>query len=263
MMSYPHYRRESRQARWAWRLSAFAFVLLVLSALAHRFAMIDTPPFLWLMAIVAALACAGFATSWAALARLWQVDETGIGRALMAALVALVVLVPFGIAGARVATHPRLADIATDPADPPSLAAAAARRTGGMNPVRPIDAASAELQRENYPEVAPRIYDHPALSVYEDVQALVQELGWRVVRWPDARSEAGRYDIEATATTLVFGFAIDVGIRITDLGPSSRVDVRSASRYGSHDLGDNAARIVAFLERLDERVGQRLPVATE
>ena len=43
--------------------------------------------------------------------------------------------------------------------------------------------------------------------------------------------------------------------------------MRSASRYGRHDLGDNAARIVGFLAELDAEIaamaGVRRPMPAE
>jgi uncharacterized protein (DUF1499 family) len=38
---------------------------------------------------------------------------------------------------------------------------------------------------------------------------------------------------------------------LTDEGTTTYVDMRSASRYGKGDFGDNAARIEAFLNELD------------
>ena len=53
---------------------------------------------------------------------------------------------------------------------------------------------------------------------------------------------------------MVLALPVDVAMRVTDEGTSTYVDMRSASRYGSHDLGDNAARIAAFLAELDAEV---------
>ncbi len=57
--------------------------------------------------------------------------------------------------------------------------------------------------------------------------------------------------IEATDTTLWFGFKDDVAIRIRPDGSGSRIDVRSVSRVGRSDLGANARRIRAFLELIE------------
>jgi len=58
--------------------------------------------------------------------------------------------------------------------------------------------------------------------------------------------------IEATAPTPIFGFLDDVVIRlrVNDDG-STQVDMRSASRTGAHDLGQNARRIKSFFTKLD------------
>ncbi len=53
---------------------------------------------------------------------------------------------------------------------------------------------------------------------------------------------------------MLLGFPADVAIRLIDEGTSTYVDMRSASRYGGHDLGDNAARIEAFLAELDVEI---------
>ena len=61
--------------------------------------------------------------------------------------------------------------------------------------------------------------------------------------------------IEATATSLLFGFKDDVVVRITDDMGVTRVDVRSKSRVGRNDLGMNAKRIRAFQSKLKAAVG--------
>ena len=63
-----------------------------------------------------------------------------------------------------------------------------------------------------------------------------------------ADSAAGH--IEATATTFWFGFKDDVVVRVTPDAAGSRVDVRSVSRVGRSDVGANARRIRAYLDRL-------------
>lgn len=58
--------------------------------------------------------------------------------------------------------------------------------------------------------------------------------------------------IEAVARTPIMGFRDDVVIRITPVGQGTRVDMRSASRFGNHDLGANASRIRSLLGDIDE-----------
>ncbi len=46
-----------------------------------------------------------------------------------------------------------------------------------------------------------------------------------------------------------------------DDGDTVIVDMRSASRYGRYDLGDNATRIVDFLAELDQQVAGQVGAA--
>jgi len=57
--------------------------------------------------------------------------------------------------------------------------------------------------------------------------------------------------IEALASTPVFGFLDDVVLRLRATPDGTTVDMRSASRIGEHDLGQNARRISGFLAELD------------
>ena len=61
--------------------------------------------------------------------------------------------------------------------------------------------------------------------------------------------ESGR--IEAVATSFLFGFKDDMVIRVTETdGAQVKIDVRSKSRVGKSDLGQNAKRIRRFMEGL-------------
>jgi uncharacterized protein (DUF1499 family) len=61
--------------------------------------------------------------------------------------------------------------------------------------------------------------------------------------------ESGR--IEAVATSFLFGFKDDMVIRMTETDTAQvAVDVRSQSRVGKSDLGQNAKRIRRFMEGL-------------
>jgi len=69
-------------------------------------------------------------------------------------------------------------------------------------------------------------------------------MGWDIVASkPDTR-------IEATDTTLLFGFKDDVVVRVAPQGSGSVIDVRSLSRVGGSDFGTNAQRVRGYLKRL-------------
>jgi len=59
--------------------------------------------------------------------------------------------------------------------------------------------------------------------------------------------------IEAIATSRLFGFEDEVAIRVTETDTGARVDMRSRSRLGQIDRGANARRIEAFLSDLETR----------
>ncbi|MGQ3284797.1 DUF1499 domain-containing protein, partial [Bosea sp. (in: a-proteobacteria)] len=69
------------------------------------------------------------------------------------------------------------------------------------------------------------------------------------------RSGAGR--IEAVARARLLRTAEDITIRMRPRADGSRIDIRSASRIGPHDLGINAARIAAFAEEVELLVESR------
>ena len=70
-------------------------------------------------------------------------------------------------------------------------------------------------------------------------------MGWQIV---DVAPASLR--IEATDTTLFFGFKDDIVIRVRPAAQGSIVDVRSLSRIGGSDVGANARRVRAYLARL-------------
>ena len=70
-------------------------------------------------------------------------------------------------------------------------------------------------------------------------------MGWDIVA-----VDGKEMRIEATATSLLFGFKDDVVIRIGAAPEGSRVDMRSLSRVGIGDLGVNAQRIRAYFAKL-------------
>jgi hypothetical protein len=247
-------RRSSRAALWAARLSTFSAVLFVVAGLGHRFGLVETTGFFWVLGLVAALALAALVLAGAGFFQLWTHGDRGGRSAGRAVIVALLVLSPFLVSAWRVYAFPMLSDISTDLTDPPPLDAAAGLRSGDMNPVAAITAEHAAFQAEAYPEVTGRRYPLSADRVEELAAALVLDNGWTLIAPPQPPGPSGDGMIEALARTAILALPVDVSIRITDEGDTAYVDMRSASRYGRHDLGDNAARITGFLTALDAAV---------
>ncbi|MDB5522436.1 MAG: hypothetical protein JWM58_199 [Rhizobium sp.] len=68
---------------------------------------------------------------------------------------------------------------------------------------------------------------------------------------PDAQMPIGDASIQGVHRTLIFGFRQDVVIRLREEAETTLVDIRVATRYGSHDLGSGAAFIESYLRALD------------
>lgn len=133
-------------------------------------------------------------------------------------------------------TKPSINDIATDLADPPAFVATPA-------PSYPAD--FADKQRRGYPEIGPLTLDASPDAVFERARDAAIDMDWRI-----RAAEPAEGRLEAVATTPMMRFKDDVVVRLRPEGNGTRVDVRSRSRIGRHDLGTNARRIQDFLDRL-------------
>ena len=171
---------------------------------------------------------------------------TGDGGPLLTSLVVCAVILAFmGTQFAKGASVPAIHNISTDVVDPPQFNAVVALRGEGSNDLTYDADALAPQQAEFYPEVKTlTVPSAPADTLAQAVAAL-EAMGLEIVAVDEA---AGT--VEATDTTFWFGFKDDVVVRVRAAADGSLVDVRSVSRVGVSDLGANAARIVALLERL-------------
>lgn len=172
-----------------------------------------------------------------------QVRRAWIGLALGLAVVSVPSLQILRAAGA-----PPIHDITTDTADPPVFVAALEARQEGSIASDYSGAAAAEQQRA-YPDIQSVTLDVPVAAAFDRALATVREMGWMLL---GASPIDGR--IEATDTTLWFGFTDDVVIRVRPDGGArsrTRVDVRSASRVEVvGDADTHARRVRAFIAAL-------------
>lgn len=140
---------------------------------------------------------------------------------------------------------PYIHDITTDLDNPPAFVAARGLRKEGDHPVEYDGPEVAEQQRNAYPDLTPLVTSQPAEKVFEAAKSVVAAMGLELV---DADPLTLR--IEATDTSLLYGFKDDMIVRIAKTVEGAKVDVRSKSRVGRSDLGQNAKRIRTFLTNL-------------
>lgn len=243
--------RVSKLAVWSLRLAIFALPVLLLAVVLHRSGAIEYYAGLTLLVAVLILCGIAFMLSASALVVIWNEGLKGLGAALLAAALALAVLAYPMFEILRGITLPAISDVSTDTADPPRFHAIATLRPRSAKPVNYSGGANIEIQRMYYPAVRTMELDAEAAEVYASVLALVQRNGWRLAdNIPPAANRDGQ--IEAIASTPLMGFREDIAIRVRRSGAMVRVDMRSASRYGSRDFGTNARRVESFLAQLAE-----------
>jgi hypothetical protein len=244
--------RWSTAALWSRRVAVFAGVVGLAAIAAHRFRLIETIPFLWVLALVAALAICALLLAAAGFQRVWHFGDRGGADLTTGLIVATLLLAPYGVACWLAFSKPALNDVSTDLDDPPRLTAAVAFRTAEMNPIVPPTAQDRAEQTKSYPDLTGRRYAVSFEQMVAEVETLMEGRGWEILS-PLSSGSTMETTIEALASVPILALDDDVAVRITDEGNAIYVDMRSASRYGSRDMGINAGRIGDFLTELDAR----------
>jgi uncharacterized protein (DUF1499 family) len=244
----------SRLAIWARRHALFSLVAAIISIIIIRAGLLEFGPGLATFAGALVFAVMGILLAFGAFIVIWKDGLGGLGHAFSAVAIGGLLLLYPAYLGYKAYKLPAITDITTDPIDPPRFEAITRLRSRVANPVIYAGLYTAEQQRNAYPEIEPLLVSVPPKAAYDAALAVAEKRRWSVI---DARDpQGGRRDgrIEAVARTPIMGFRDDVVIRIRRDGEGSRIDMRSSSRYGRHDLGANASRIQSFLETIEENV---------
>jgi len=244
----------SRLAAWSRRCALFALTVAVLSIIILRSGLLEIGPALATFGAALVFAALGILLAFASFVVIWRQGLSGLGSATLAVLLGITLLAYPGYLGYRATKLPAISDITTDATNPPTFDVLARQRPRIRNAYP--GAATAELQRKAYPDIAPLQLSVPPKTAYDVALSLITKRKWLVA---DARPPAatGRREgsIEATARTPIMGFRDDVVIRVSPFSDGARVDMRSASRYGIHDFGANASRVRSLLEDIDDAAG--------
>ena len=212
------------------------------------------------------LACIAILLAFAAGIVIWR-HGIGGGRHAVTALFIGAALIAYPLyLGARASRLPAIYDITTDPIDPPQFDSIARLRPRDANPITYAGLYAAEQQHAVYPDIEPDDTTATPQDAYAAVMKVITRRKWRVVdsrppqgplpRVIDARApQVGAVRdgiIEVVARTPILGFRDDVVVRIRPTVDGARIDVRSASRYGRHDLGTNAKRVRSLIDDIDD-----------
>lgn len=238
--------RPSRAARTGRFIASLSAPVLVVTALGHRLGAIPTEAAPPLIAIGFALAVAGVSAAIGGAVLVWQGLRQGAGNVAAAILYALPALGLLIASLLALVVYPPLRDISTDPAEPPQFWTA-------EHAVPPEEArANALVQTQAYPDLTARYYPAGLRLVYDRLKEVLAARGTALTFDTSPEETVGGALLEGTERSLLFAFADDVTFRIATTPDGTRVDVRSVSRIGAHDLGTNARRIRAILKALDD-----------
>jgi uncharacterized protein (DUF1499 family) len=241
----------SRAALWSPRLAWFALAVTLMALALVRFRRVEIT--VGVVPLAAGLALAACAAGLALFAfwRIWREGRRGLSSAIGGLLLAGLVLAYPGFFAARGLTLPALKDVSTDIDNPPSFSRAQAvlQARGGWVPPE-VPAEVRRMQRQAYPQVAPLSLDLSPEEAFEIARKAAANRGWQVIETvrPGGRLGLGR--IEAIDRTFLLRIPDDITVRIRPRADGARIDVRSASRIGNHDLGENARRIRRYLDEV-------------
>jgi hypothetical protein len=254
----------SKLAVWARRIALFSLAATSIAIIIVRSGALDIVPALSTLAGALVLAAVAILLSFGAVIGIWREGLGGGRQAATAFFIAAALLAYPTYLGVKAYRLPPIYDITTDPIDPPQFDAIARLRPRDANPTAYAGLYTAEQQNAAYPDIEPDDTTATPQEAYNAAMKVIAKRRWRVVdarppfgalpRPVDAHSQdASARDgvIEAIARTPILGFRDDVVVRVRATTDGTRIDIRSASRYGRHDLGSNATRVRDLIDDID------------
>lgn len=249
-MRRPYEEPVSRTAILARSIGLFAIPVTAIAILVSRSGKVETLPALAAVASGLLLAVLAILMALVSFASIWVKGHRGGGKALTGLMVAGAVLAYPLYRAADGVSYPAISDITTDVADPPSITVATVQRQSAENStVYPRDA-FAVTQLAAYPEIVPVTAELPVLETHAIAVQLMHARGWQIVSGEKPIDKAAEQTIEAIALSQVLGLRSDVVVRIRPLEKGSRIDMRSASRFGTRDFGLNAQQVRSYMAEL-------------
>ncbi len=247
-------------ARWTSRLALFCAVLLIVTAFLHRVLSLPTPVALNIAAAVFAGSAAVVLMAAIAGLDIWMTGRQGASRVIFGTGVALALLaIPLALFVAS-RQWPEINDVTTDLVQPPEFVGAAKQRSSGSNPLLYPADRFAKLQQASYPDIKTIVVPRSTEEAFESALQALAKLRYKTTfEAPPDEDPGSPGIIEVADRTMFLGFPDDVVIRVTSDDEASRIDVRSASRYGRSDFGRNAERVREILKEIVGRLEASVP----
>ena len=147
--------------------------------------------------------------------------------------------------------YPYIHDITTDFDNPPQFTFAEELRNSeaGSSPITydgsmkvergQFTGTLSELQKEHYPDISNFIVNRSISEIKNIIEVAMLSSGIKISGYNEEN-----FTIEGMEKSTFFGFTDDIAVRMIKVGSGEvLVDIRSKSRQGASDLGQNAKRI--------------------
>ncbi len=243
----------SQLAVWSLRLALLALFFGLAAVAGAQLRRLSADETLVLLGAGFALGAVAVVLGGAALVAIWNDGLRGLTAAVGGLALSLLWLAYPAYGLIAVVGHPPINDISTDVETPLtfSIDNTAVEARGGYKPPAYQTAFAAE-QRTAYPAVQPLVIDVESADAFNIVLQAMGNLGLKVTEQRSPEESRTRTGIvEAVEVSRLLRFTDDVAVRIRAVSDSeTRIDVRSRSRTGRHDLGTNAARVMRIIEEL-------------
>lgn len=251
-------------AVWSSRLAMFAAAALFVTLALHRLMGLPTP-----VALTIALACFGaaalaFLMALIAGLDIWMTGRQGAARVIVGFFVSIGLLAIPGVTYVLSKSWPPISDVSTDLIEPPEFTRAQELRGPvlrlAQNPIDYPGERAAALQRARYPDLKALIIPRSGSQAYGLVLQALAKLRYQTTfAVPPDDAEGSPGFIEFSERTMILGLTDDVVIRVVGEEATSRIDIRSASRFGSNDFGGNAERVRMVLKEIVGRLEASIP----
>jgi hypothetical protein len=258
----------SRLAIWSLRVALFSLVATFIGVIIVRSGALDVVPAVSTLGGALALAVVAILLALGAGIMIWMDGLGGFRQAVWAIFIGLALIGYPAYLSVRAYQLPAIYDVTTDPIDPPQFDAIARLRPRDANPVTYQGLYAAQLQHVAYSDIEAEQTTATPQEAFDAAIKVITKRRWRVVNarppapgLPPTRvsNPRGPQDfsgrdgiIEAVARSLILGFREDVVVRIRATNDGTRIDARSASRYGRNDLGSNATRVRNLMSDIDD-----------
>jgi uncharacterized protein (DUF1499 family) len=246
----------SRLAVWARRIAVFSLAVAALAIIIERADLLEIIPVLVTFGAALVLAMLSMLLAFASFVALWINGGPGFAQAIVAVLIGAGLLGYPGYLAYKGYRLPAIKDVTTDPIDPPRFEVVARLRPPNSSLYPGL--ATAELQKGAWPDIEPLLVNVTPKAAFDGAVAIITKRKWRIVdSRPPLPNREGH--IEAIARTPIMGFRDDVVVRVRPAREGAKIDIRSASRYGTTDFGANATRVLALLDDIDDAATPEKP----